>query len=227
MQTYATKASDVQTRRWFLIDANGQVLGRMASEAACLLRGKWNPMYVPYLDSGDHVLIVNASKVKLTGKKLEKKTYFHHTGYPGGGRVRLMSQRMKDRPEEVVRDAIWGMLPKGPLGRQMIRKLRIYADEAGLKKHEAQKLIPITLGSHGKAIPAAVAAAGHAPVTPRPAPVKKAAGAKPAAAEKAAAPKKASAPKAAAAKTGAAKDGASGAKAPAKKAAPKAGRETK
>ncbi|MCC7142358.1 MAG: 50S ribosomal protein L13 [Candidatus Eisenbacteria bacterium] len=224
MQTYATKASDVQTRRWFLIDANGQVLGRMASEAACLLRGKWNPMYVPYLDSGDHVLIVNASKVKLTGKKLEKKTYFHHTGYPGGGRVRLMSQRMKDRPEEVVRDAIWGMLPKGPLGRQMIRKLRIYADEAGLKKHEAQKLIPITLGSHGKAIPAAVAAAGHAPVAPRPAAVKKAA---PAAAGKATAAKKADAPKSSAPKATAAKAAAAGTKAPAKKAAPKAGRETK
>lgn len=159
MQTYATKASDVVSRRWFLIDANGQVLGRMASEAACLLRGKWNPLYVPYLDSGDHVLIINASKVKITGKKLENKTYFHHTGYPGGGRVQLMRHRMNDRPEEVIRDAIWGMLPKGPLGRQMIRKLRIYSDASGLETHKAQQLIPITLGRHGKAIPEAVAAA--------------------------------------------------------------------
>ncbi len=162
MQTYATKASDVQNRRWFLIDASGQVLGRMASEAACLLRGKWNPMYVPYLDSGDHVLIINAGKVKITGKKLEKKTYFHHTGYPGGGRVRLMRTRMKDNPQEVIRDAVWGMLPKGPLGRQMIRKLRIYSDASGIETHKAQQLIPITLGRHGKAIPEAVAAADAA-----------------------------------------------------------------
>lgn len=151
MQTYATKAKDVQTRRWFVIDAEGQVLGRLASEAACLLRGKWNPLYVPYLDSGDHVIVVNAAKIRLTGKKLEKKVYFRHTGYPGGGRTTLLKHRMKTSPSEVIRDAVWGMLPKGPLGRQMIRKLRIY-DGA---KHDqtAQQPVAYSLGLHGKAMP--------------------------------------------------------------------------
>lgn len=153
MATYATKAKDVANRRWFVIDADGQVLGRLASEVACLLRGKWNPLYAPYLDSGDHVIVTNASKVRVTGKKLENKSYFRHTGYPGGGRTRLLRHRMELHPTEVIRDAVWGMLPKGPLGRQMIRKLKIYTSAE--HKHEAQKAVPYTLGKHGKGIPAA------------------------------------------------------------------------
>lgn len=151
--TYATRAQDVATRRWFAIDGANQPLGRLASEAACLLRGKWNPLYAPYLDSGDHVIVLNAAKIRLTGKKLEQKVYYRHTGYPGGQRMTRLSQRMRTRPDEVVRDAIWGMLPKGPLGRQMIRKLKIYS--GATHEHAAQKPMAYTLGKHGKGIPTA------------------------------------------------------------------------
>ncbi len=159
MGTYATRASDV-SRRWFLVDADGQTLGRMASEVACLLRGKWNPMYVPYLDTGDHVIVVNAEKIVLTGRKLQQKTYFHHTGWMGGAKFVKLSDRMRKEPEEVVRDAVWGMLPKGPLGRQMLRKLKIYRGAA--HRHEAQQPVPYALGGHGKRIPARESAAAKA-----------------------------------------------------------------
>jgi large subunit ribosomal protein L13 len=152
--TYATKAKDVN-RRWFVVDAEGQVLGRMASEVAALLRGKWNPLYVPYLDTGDHVIIVNAARVRFTGKKLQQKTYFHHTKYLGGSKIEKLSFRMAKEPAEVVRDAVWGMLPKGPLGRQMLRKLKVYATDERAR-HEAQQPIPFTLGGQGKRIPARV-----------------------------------------------------------------------
>lgn len=154
MSTYATKAKDVQ-RRWFLVDADGATLGRLASEVAYLLRGKHNPLYVPYLDTGDHVVIVNASRVRLTGRKLEDKYYYRHTGYPGGARTTALSVRMASDPGEVVRDAIKGMLPKGPLGRQMIRKLRIYAGPG--HEQQAQQPIPYPLGKAGKGVPAAAA----------------------------------------------------------------------
>jgi large subunit ribosomal protein L13 len=149
--TYATKAKDVK-RRWFLIDAEGQILGRMASEAASLLRGKWNPIYVPYLDTGDHVIIINAARVRLTGRKLQQKTFFHHTRYLGGARIAKLSFRMDKEPAEVVRDAVWGMLPKGPLGRQMLRKLKVYAGDER-DRHRAQQPILYTLGGQGKSIP--------------------------------------------------------------------------
>lgn len=154
--TYATRAKDVN-RRWFLVDAEGQTLGRMASEVACLLRGKWNPLYVPYLDTGDHVVIVNAAKVHFTGRKLQQKTYFHHTKHPGGVKIEKLSHRMVKDPEEVVREAVWGMLPKGPLGRQMLRKLKVYA--RGTHPHAAQQVVRYTLGGQGRTIPAASAPA--------------------------------------------------------------------
>lgn len=137
MATTATKASEI-SRQWILIDAEGLILGRMASDAAYLLRGKHKPNYVPYLDVGDHVVIVNASKVRVTGRKLEKKTYFRHTGYIGGVKISTLAQRMEKHPSEVIRDAVWGMLPKGPLGRQMIRKLKIY--DGPDHPHEAQQV---------------------------------------------------------------------------------------
>ena len=149
-KTYATRAGDVQ-RRWFVIDAEGQTLGRMASEVAALLRGKWNPLYVPYLDTGDHVIVVNAARVHFSGRKLQKKTYFRHSGWPGGAKTTLLAHRMEKEPEEVVRDAIWGMLPKGPLGRQMIRKLKVYAGPT--HPHAAQQPLPFALGGHGKTMP--------------------------------------------------------------------------
>ena len=150
MGTYATRAKDVN-RRWFLVDAQGQIVGRMASEIACLLRGKWNPLYAPYLDTGDHVIVINAEKVVFTGRKLQQKTYFRHTGWLGHGRFERLADRMKKEPDEVLRDAVWGMLPKGPLGRQMIRKLNIYRGPT--HPHEAQQAVPYTLGGQGRSIP--------------------------------------------------------------------------
>ena len=125
MATTATKASEI-ARQWYVVDAEGLILGRMASDVAYLLRGKHKPNYVPYLDVGDHVIVVNAAKVRFTGRKLEQKTYFRHTGYIGGVKLATLGKRIAKHPSEVIREAVWGMLPKGPLGRQMIRKLKIY-----------------------------------------------------------------------------------------------------
>ena len=138
MGTYATKAKDIR-RRWFLIDADGQILGRLASEAACLL------------DSGDHVIVVNASRIRVTGRKLEQKEYFRHTGYPSGVKRQFLAQRMKKDPDEVVREAIKGMLPKGPLGRSMLRKLKVYRGPD--HPHVAQQPVPYELGGNGKTLP--------------------------------------------------------------------------
>jgi large subunit ribosomal protein L13 len=144
MATYATKASDV-TRQWHVVDADGQILGRLASEVAYLLRGKHKPLYVPYLDIGDHVIVLNAAKVRVTGRKRTDKTYFRHTGYIGGVKISTFEERMKKHPSEVIRDAVWGMLPKGPLGRQMIRKLKIY--DGGEHQQQAQLPKPFALGN--------------------------------------------------------------------------------
>jgi large subunit ribosomal protein L13 len=156
MATHATKASEI-ARQWFVVDAEGQVLGRMASDVAYLLKGKHKPNYVPYLDLGDHVVIVNAGKVRVTGKKLEKKMYFRHTGYIGGVKWTNLGKRMEKDPAEVIRDAVWGMLPKGPLGRQMIRKLKIYRGSD--HPHEAQLAKPFLPNSRRVEI-----GAGPAPV---------------------------------------------------------------
>ena len=126
MRTFSTKPSDVQ-RAWHLVDAEGLVLGRMSSEVARLLRGKHKPMFVPHLDTGDHVIVVNASKVVLTSGKEAKKVAYRHTGYPGGLRQKSYTELMVENPEEVVRKAVRGMLPKGPLGRMMLKKLKVYA----------------------------------------------------------------------------------------------------
>ena len=160
MGTYATKAGDI-TRLWYLVDADGQTLGRLASEVAALLRGKWKPLTCPYLDVGDHVVVVNAEKFRLTGRKMVQKTYFRHSGYIGSGRLIPIRARLKKEPAEVVRDAIWGMLPHNRLGRQMIRKLKVYAGPD--HPHEAQRPIPIKLGLHGKGYPGQEEAAQRPP----------------------------------------------------------------
>jgi large subunit ribosomal protein L13 len=116
----------------------------MASEVAYLLRGKHKPYYVPYLDVGDHVIIINAGHFRTTGRKMERKTYFRHSGYPGGAKYTSLAERMKKDPAEVVRAAVRGMLPKGRLGRQMLRKLKVYA--GGEHPHEAQMPKPYKLG---------------------------------------------------------------------------------
>jgi len=125
VSTYFPKKSEI-TRQWYVVDAQDQVLGRLATHVANLLTGKLKPTWVPFMDSGDHVIIINADKVRLTGKKLEQKIYHHHTGFPGG----LKSARAKDlkstRPNRMVEEAIKGMLPKNKLGRALGRKLKVY-----------------------------------------------------------------------------------------------------
>jgi large subunit ribosomal protein L13 len=160
MRTYATKAGDIR-RCWYLVDAEGQVLGRLASEVAALLRGKWKPETCPYLDVGDHVVIINASRIRTTGKKLWQKTYFRHSGYISGQRYTPLRKRMAREPAEVVRDAVRGMLPHNRLGRKMLRKLKVYA--GGDHPHVAQQPIPLKLGLSGKGIPGQEGAA--APVS--------------------------------------------------------------
>jgi large subunit ribosomal protein L13 len=136
MTTVHAKKGAVK-QRWLLIDAEGLVLGRMASEVASLLRGKRNPNFTPHVDTGDFVVVVNAEKVKLTGKKWEKKMYYDHSGYPGGLNARNAETMRAKRPTEIIRRAVKGMLPKGPLGYEMIRKLKIYAGPD--HPHEAQQ----------------------------------------------------------------------------------------
>jgi large subunit ribosomal protein L13 len=145
MATVHAKKGQVE-QRWLLVDANGQVLGRMATELASLLRGKRNPKFTPNVDTGDFVVVVNAEKVKLTGKKWEKKMYYDHSGYPGGMNIQSAETMRKKKPTEIIRRAVKGMLPKGPLGYEMIRKLKIYAGPD--HPHEAQK--PVKIESDGK-----------------------------------------------------------------------------
>ncbi|MDR1262807.1 MAG: 50S ribosomal protein L13 [Oscillospiraceae bacterium] len=136
MNTFMAKASSVE-RKWYVVDARNLVLGRFASQVASILRGKNKPIFTPHCDTGDHVIIINADQVKLTGKKLDQKIYYQHSGYPGGMKETPYRKLMADKPEFAVRHAIVGMLPKGPLGRQMARKLRVYAGAE--HPHEAQK----------------------------------------------------------------------------------------
>ncbi|HEX2041156.1 MAG TPA: 50S ribosomal protein L13 [Acidimicrobiales bacterium] len=126
MRTYSPKPADIE-RAWHVIDADGLVLGRLATEVATLLRGKHKPTFAPHLDTGDHVIVVNAAKVVLTSDKVSKKEVIRHSGYPGGLKRRTYEDVLATRPQEVVRRAVRGMLPKGPLGRQMLRKLKVYA----------------------------------------------------------------------------------------------------
>jgi large subunit ribosomal protein L13 len=141
MKTYSVKAGEIE-RRWFVVDAEGKVLGRVASEIARILRGKHKPTYTPHLDTGDFVVVINAEKVALTGKKADQKTYFRHTGYMGGEKFIPFRQMLEKHPERVIELAIKGMLPKGALGRQMYTKLRVYAGTE--HPHQAQQPEPLT-----------------------------------------------------------------------------------
>ncbi|MGQ0742983.1 MAG: 50S ribosomal protein L13 [Acidimicrobiales bacterium] len=126
MPTFSPRPSDI-TRAWHVIDAEGLVLGRMCTEVASLLRGKHKPIFATHVDTGDHVIVVNASKVVLTSSKAQSKRHYRHSGYPGGLRSRSYGEMLADRPEELIRLSVKGMLPKGRLGRSMIRKLKVYA----------------------------------------------------------------------------------------------------
>lgn len=136
MSTFFPSAGTIE-RKWYVVDAEGQVLGRLASRVARILMGKHKPTYTPFLDTGDHVVIVNASKIRLTGQKLDKKVYRYHTGYPGGLVERKARDQRATRPVKLVELAVKGMLPKTKLGKAMARKLRVYAGPQ--HRHEAQK----------------------------------------------------------------------------------------
>jgi large subunit ribosomal protein L13 len=142
VRTFSPKAADVQ-RQWHVIDAEDVVLGRLASHVAALLRGKHKPIFAPYLDTGDFVIVVNASKVALTGTKLTDKRLYRHSGYPGGIRSVTYEELLAKHPERLVERAVRGMLPKSTLGRSMLRKLKVYAGPD--HPHQAQQPVPFTI----------------------------------------------------------------------------------
>lgn len=141
-KTYTPKKREIH-HRWFVVDAEGKVLGRLASEVAQVLRGKRRPDFTPHLDLGDHVIVVNADKVRVTGRKAEQKIYYRHTGYPGGIRETSYSAMLERHPERIVQKAVWGMLPHSALGRQLLKKLRVYPGPE--HKHEAQQPQPLQI----------------------------------------------------------------------------------
>ncbi len=136
MQTYMANPDKIE-RKWYVVDADGYTLGRLASGVASVLRGKNKPQFTPHVDTGDYVIIVNADKIKVTGKKLEQKIYYNHSDYVGGMRETTLKEMLAKKPERVIELAVKGMLPKGPLGRSMYTKLFVYAGPE--HKHEAQK----------------------------------------------------------------------------------------
>ncbi len=144
MRTFQPKSSDI-VRAWHVVDADSVVLGRLATEVATLLRGKHKPTWAPHVDTGDHVVVVNAAKLDVSLRKAEQKQYYRHSGYPGGIRSESLEHLLARNPEQVIRKAVKGMLPKGPLGRQMIKKLRVYAGPT--HPHTAQQPTPRPLAS--------------------------------------------------------------------------------
>ncbi len=141
-RTYMAKPDEVQ-RDWYVVDATDQTLGRLATKIATVLRGKHKPQYTPHVDVGDFVVVVNADKVAVTGRKLDQKMYHRHSGYPGGLRSITLRRQLELHPERVIESAVRGMLPKGPLGRKMYKKLKVYASAE--HPHEAQQPQPLEL----------------------------------------------------------------------------------
>ena len=136
MKTYMANPDKIE-RKWYVVDAEGQTLGRLAAEVAKVLRGKNKPEFTPHIDTGDNVIVINAEKIKVTGKKLDQKVYYHHSDYVGGMKETTLREMMAKKPEKVIELAVKGMLPKGPLGRTMIKKLHVYAGAE--HAHQAQK----------------------------------------------------------------------------------------
>ena len=136
MKTYMANPDKIE-RKWYVVDAEGQTLGRLAAEVAKVLRGKNKPEFTPHIDTGDNVIVINAEKIKVTGKKLDQKVYYHHSDYVGGMKETTLKEMMAKKPEQVIDLAVKGMLPKGPLGRTMIKKLHVYAGAE--HAHQAQK----------------------------------------------------------------------------------------
>lgn len=142
MKTHSVTPDQI-TRQWYLVDAEGETLGRLASRIAQILRGKHKPIYTPYLDTGDPVVVVNAEKIELTGKKMDQKKYYRHSGYPGGLKETPVRRMLETHPDRVVEKAVRGMMPKGKLGRAMMKKLKVYAGES--HPHEAQQPVAIDI----------------------------------------------------------------------------------
>lgn len=142
MKTYVTKPSDVE-REWFVVDAEGKTLGRLASEVAKILRGKHKPNYSPSVDVGDYVIVINAEKIRVTGRKLDQKYYYRHSGYPGGLKAIRLRDMLARHPTRVIEHAVRGMLPKNRLGRRMFKKLKVYAGPD--HPHKAQRPKPLDL----------------------------------------------------------------------------------
>lgn len=142
MNTYMAKAESVE-RKWYVVDADGMVLGRLASQVASILRGKHKSIYTPHVDTGDYVIIINADKVVLTGKKLDQKYMYRHSGYPGGLKSTKYRHLMEDKPELAVKKAIVGMLPKGPLGRKMAKKLFVYSGSEHVHQAQQPEVLPL------------------------------------------------------------------------------------
>lgn len=143
-KTYAAKPGDVD-RQWYVVDAAGQTLGRLATKIAAVLRGKHKPTFTPHLDTGDYVIVVNADKIVVTGRKMTDKVYYRHTGYPGGLRETNLQTMLQKKPEKVIELAVWGMLPHNRLGRRLIRKLHVYAGDK--HPHEAQRPTTLVISS--------------------------------------------------------------------------------
>ena len=136
MKTFMASPATID-RKWYVVDATDMTLGRLASEVAKVLRGKNKPIFTPHIDCGDNVIVINAEKIKVTGKKMDQKVYYHHSDYVGGLKEATLREKLAKKPEQVIELAVKGMLPKGPLGRQMVTKLHVYAGPE--HKHEAQK----------------------------------------------------------------------------------------
>ena len=136
MKTFMASPATID-RKWYVVDATDMTLGRLASEVAKVLRGKNKPIFTPHIDCGDNVVVINAEKIKVTGKKMDQKVYYHHSDYVGGLKEATLREKLEKKPEQVIELAVKGMLPKGPLGRQMFTKLHVYAGPE--HKHEAQK----------------------------------------------------------------------------------------
>ncbi|MCD6407038.1 50S ribosomal protein L13 [Candidatus Aerophobetes bacterium] len=142
MQTYMPKKEEI-VRKWYLVDAKDKILGRLATKIARILSGKDKPIYTPHIDTGDFVIVVNARKVRVTGRKEEGKIYYHHSGYPGGLKKETLAELREKKPEEIIKRAVKGMLPKNRLGRKMLKRLKVYPDED--HPHQAQNPEPISL----------------------------------------------------------------------------------
>ena len=142
MKTFMASPATID-RKWYVVDATDMTLGRLASEVAKVLRGKNKPIFTPHIDCGDNVIVINAEKIKVTGKKMDQKVYYHHSDYVGGLKEATLREKLAKKPEQVIELAVKGMLPKGPLGRQMFTKLHVYAGPE--HKHEAQKPVAYEL----------------------------------------------------------------------------------